>query len=432
MSQDSAEQKHPEDSLAELSILLVGTTCCDMTNPEFDFLDDIAGDGLVVDRERMVPVRPEWLEPKENSYAMGGGSLNIAPLVSLSGAKAGILTSLGVEKDGYDIHGRFMMDIIEKTGTTHLIIPNSCLPSAASFIKPSHEGRREAILHAANAVDDLDLEKKEIFDKIIRLPNGAIIHYVYSGAAKTMDSEDGKKLGRVMEKLKQRGYITMVDPHTLSKNPQESVIRGEIIEGYNLLKPVLPHLSWFFASESEAMMIANTFGFFLKHGNQEDKNCAFLRQMADDYCTDNSPRILGITAGTIAYIIGINPEGKQVGPIPVESRYAIADADKFIGAGDSFRAGFEAEWIKGRDYVEKFRTGGIAEEDLERLCHAGHLMAACYVTRTPSDQYGNIPKHRDIAKVIDTGMVFSDKVTLLSNLKIEQTVQKRKESKNQD
>ena len=432
MSQDSPEKKLPVNSLAELSVLVLGTTCCDMTNPEFDFLDDIAGDGLVVDRERMVSVRPEWLELKKNSYAMGGGSLNIAPLVSLSGIKVGILTSLGTEKDGYDIHGRFMMDIMEKTGTTPLIIPNSSLPSAASFIRPSQEGRREAILHAANAVDDLDLEKKEIFDKITRLPRGAIIHYVYSGAAKTMDSEGGKKLGRVMEKLKKRGYITMVDPHTLSKNPQESIISGEIVEGYNLLKPVLPHLSWFFASEAEAMMIANTFGFFLKHGNQEDKNCAFLRKMASDYCTDDSPRILGITAGTIAYIMCINPEGKQVGPIPVESRYAIADADKFIGAGDSFRAGFEAEWIKGRDYLEKFRTGGIAEEDLERLCHAGHLMAACYVTRTPSDQYGNIPKHRDIAKVIDSGMVFSDKETLLSNLNIEQTQHKSKESRNED
>ena len=59
-------------------------------------------------------------------------------------------------------------------------------------------------------------------------------------------------------------------------------------------------------------------------------------------------------------------------------------------------------------------------------------MAACYVTRTPSDQYGNIPKHRDIAKVIDSGMVFSDKETLLSNLNIEQTQHKSKESRNED
>lgn len=387
-----------------------------MTNPEFDFLDDIAGDGLVVDRERMVPVRPEWLEIKENSYAMGGGSLNIAPLVSLSGAKAGILTSLGIEKDGYDIHGRFMMDIMEKTETTPLIILNSTLPSAASFIRPSQEGRREAILHAANAVDDLDLEKKEIFDKIAQLPPGAIIHYVYSGAAKTMDSEGGEKLGRVIEKLKKQGYITMVDPHTLSKNPQDSIKRGEIIEGYNLLKPVLPHLSWFFASQTEAMMIANSFGIFSKRGNQEDKNYAFLHKMASDYCADLSPRIFGITAGTTATIMCVHPGGKHVGPIPVESRYVIADADRFIGAGDSFRAGFEAEWIKGQNYAEKFWTSGIAEEDLERLCHAGHLMAACYVTRTPSDQYRNIPKHRDMARVIDSGRVFSDKETLLSNL----------------
>jgi sugar/nucleoside kinase (ribokinase family) len=251
------------------------------------------------------------------------------------------------------------------------------------------------------------------------LPSGAVIHYVYSGAAKTMDSEEGKKLSRVMEELKKRGYITMVDPHTLSKNPQETISRGEIIEGYNLLKPVLPHLSWFFASEAEAMMIANTFGFFSKRGSQEDKNYAFLRQIAKHYCVGHSPRILGVTAGTIAYILFLSSEGNQVGPISVKSRYTVTDADKFIGAGDSFRAGFEAEWIKGRDYPEKFWTSDIAEEDLERLCHAGHLMAACYVTRTPSDQYWNIPKHRDMARIIDSGIAFSDKATLLSNLNIE-------------
>ncbi len=432
MFQDSPEKKLTEKNLTELSLLVAGTTCCDMTNPEFDFLDDIAGDGLVVNRDRMVPVRPEWLKIKKNSYAMGGGSLNIAPLVSLSGAKAGILTSLGIEKDRYDIHGRYMMDIMEKTETTPLIIPHSTLPSAASFIKPSQEDRREAILHAPNAVDDLDLEKKEIFDMINRLPNGAIIHYVYSGAAETMDSEDGEKLGRVMEKLKKKGYITMVDPHTLSKNPQDSIKRGEIIEGYNFLKPVLPHLSWFFASEAEAMMIAHTFGFFSHQGSQEERNREFIQKIAGDYCADLSPRIFGITAGTMAYIMTIHPEGKQVGPIPVESRYVIADADRFIGAGDSFRAGFEAEWIKGQDYAEKFWTSGIAEEDLERLCHAGHLMAACYVTRTPSDQYRNIPKHRDMARVIDSGRVFSDKETLLSNLNTKKTQPKSKESRKSD
>ncbi|UCE21885.1 MAG: hypothetical protein JSV46_06630, partial [Candidatus Aminicenantes bacterium] len=186
--------------------------------------------------------------------------------------------------------------------------------------------------------------------------------------------------------------------------------------GYNRLKPVLPHLSWFFASEIEAMMIAHTFGFSLKSKSQEDKNKAFLCQIADEFWTDHSPRILGITAGIIVTIMYINPEGKRVGPVPVKSRYAIADADQFVGAGDSFRAGYEVEWIKGRNYREKFETGQIVAEDLERLCLAGHLMAACYVTRTPFNQYGNIPTYNDMAKVIDSGREFSDKETLLSAL----------------
>jgi len=416
MSPDIPEKKLPEENLSELSVLVVGTTCCDMTNPEFDFLDDIAGDGLVVDSGRMVPLRPEWLESKEDSYAMGGGSLNIAPLVSLAGIPAGILTSLGIEQEQYDIHGRFMLEVMEKTGTRPLIIPNYTLPSAASFIRPAQRDRREAILHTPNALDVLDLETKEILDRMTHLQEGAIIHYVYSGSMTAMDSEGGEKLGRVMKKLKNLGYITMVDPHTLSKNPQESIRTGEIIEGYNLLRPVLPHLSWFFASELEAMMIAHTFGISLKNKSQEEKNNAFLRQIAEVFCFDNSPRILGITAGTTAFIMYLSPGGKQIGPKRIKSRYTIADADQFVGAGDSFRAGFEVEWVKGKNYSEKFREGQIVSDDLERLCHAGHLMAACYVTRTPFNQYGNIPAHQNMAKVIDSRAEFSDKETLLSAL----------------
>jgi sugar/nucleoside kinase (ribokinase family) len=420
MTQEIPEKKLPEENLTELSVLVMGTTCCDMTNPEFNFLDDIAGDGLVVDSNRMVPLRPEWLESKEDSYAMGGGSLNIAPLVSLAGTRAGILTSLGIEQEQYDIHGRFMLEIMKKTGTTPMIIPHPTLPSGASFIRPAQPDRREAILHTPNALDDLDLETKEILDRVTHLHQDAIIHYVYSGSMKAMDSERGEKLGRVMKKLKSLGFITMVDPHTLSKNPQESIRTGEIIEGYNRLRPVLPHLSWFFASEIEAMMISHTFGFSLKSKNQEDKNSAFLHQISNDFFTDNSPRILGITSGTIVTIMYINPKGKRVGPVPVQSRYAIADADQFVGAGDSFRAGYEVEWVKGKNHSEKFRAGQITEDDLERLCHAGHLMAACYVTRTPFNQYGNIPVHRSMTKVIDSGTEFTDKETLLSALDLQE------------
>ena len=420
MSRKSSKKNPPNNSLAELSVLVVGTTCCDMVNPEFDFLGDIAGDGLVVDSRRMVEIKPEWLETKKLSYAMGGGSLNIAPLVSKAGTRAGILTSLGLEKDTFDIHGRFMLDIMNRTGTYPLIIPNRSLPSGASFIRPAEPGRRESILHAPNAVDSLDLESEEILEKICCLKEGAIIHYVYSGASKVMDRERGRKLKKVMERLRSSGYITMVDPHTLSKDPQESIRKKEPIKGYNLLKPVLPHLSWFFASEAEAMMAANTFGYLLNEKKQEDKIKAYLLRTADDFFIDHSPRIICITAGTRAFIMYQKPDGNRVGPVSVRSRYIIAEADKFVGAGDSFRAGFEVEWTQGRGYSQKFKEGKIKENDLERLCLAGHLMAACYVTRTPSDQYGNIPPYPKMAEIIDSRKAFSDKKALLTALSINQ------------
>ena len=413
-------QKSSEKSISasDISILVIGTTCCDMINPNFDFLDDIAGDGLVVDTRRMVAVQPEWLEFRKDSYAMGGGSLNIAPLVSLAGVPAGIMTSLGRENKNYDIHGKFILDIIKKTGTCSAIFPHDILPSGASFIRPAHPGRREAILHAPNAVDDLDIENENVFTEITKLLPGAIIHFVYSGLAKTMDSEGGAKLARVMERLKGSGYITMADPHTLSKDPEKSIRTGEIIHKYKLLEPVLPHLSWFFASEAEAMMIANTFGVPLKGKKQKERNNEFLQRLADAFCLDNSPRLFGITAGTDVYILSVSPEGNRTGPISVKSRYVITEADKFVGAGDSFRAGFHVAWAGNSDYSEKFKAGQIKEADLRRLCLMGHLMAACYVTRFPSNQYGNIPTYQNMKKVIDSGKTFSKKEALLSALGI--------------
>jgi sugar/nucleoside kinase (ribokinase family) len=404
--------------ISDLSVLVVGTTCCDMTNPGFDFLNDIAGDGLVVDSRRMVAVRPEWLAQRKDSYAMGGGSLNIAPLISLAGVPVGILTSLGRENEAFDIHGQFMFEIMEKTGVFPIIIPHETLPSAASFIRPAQPGRREAILHAPNASDELDIERQDIFEKITQLPPGSIVHYVYSGATRTMDAEQGRKLGRVMERLKKLGYITMVDPHTLSKDPKESIRKKEVIEGYKLLKPVLPHLSFFFASQDEAMMIANTFGYSLKGRSQKEKNFNFLRCLVDDYALDRSPRIFGITTGTEINIMYASPHGKQIGPLTVKSRYAIAEAQRFVGAGDSFRAGFEVEWAKNKNYLKKSKAGELEEADLERLCLMGHLMAACYVTRTPSNQYGNIPGYRHMKNVVNSGKNYSKKEALLSALKI--------------
>ncbi len=404
--------------ISELSVLVIGTTCCDMTNPGFDFLNDIAGDGLVVDSRRMVAIRPEWLAIRKNSYAMGGGSLNIAPLISLAGVPVGILTSLGRKDNKYDILGKFMLNIMKRTGVFPIIIPHDTLPSPASFIRPAQFGKREAILHAPNAVSELNIERQDIFEKITQLPSEAIVHYVYSGASQTMDDEAGRKLGRVMGKLKELGYITMADPHTLSKDPKESIRNKEVIEGYKLLKPVLPHLSFFFASEAEAMMIANTFGYSLRGKNQKGKKFDFLCRLADDFILDKAPTIFGVTAGTEVSIISVSPQGKRIGPMAVKSRYTVAEAQRFVGAGDSFRAGFEVEWAKDRSYLRKFKAGELEKSDLERLCLMGHLMAACYITRTPSNPYGNIPGYRHMKNIIDSGLTFSKKEKLFSALKL--------------
>ena len=95
----------------KLDILLAGTTCVDVTSEKFNFIEDIAGDGLVIDSSRM-PTNMNFF--KEGTVS-GGGTLNIAPLISIAGGNVGILTYLGkgVHK-GLDICGDFIYNLLLK------------------------------------------------------------------------------------------------------------------------------------------------------------------------------------------------------------------------------------------------------------------------------------------------------------------------------
>ncbi len=410
------------NKIRNLDILYIGTTCADMYNPKFKFLNKIAIEGVLVNSKKMVPVKKDWLDCNENSYVMGGGTLNLGPLAAKAGRTVGILTSFGKGdfNDNLDNHGQFMYDLMLITGVFPIIVINEKKPSSASFIRPAQDliGKREAILHCPNAVDDLDLENWEIMNALTQLKDGAIVHYLYSSLAKIMDSENGRKLGRVMKSLREKNYITTVDPHTLSNDPERSIREKECIEGYKLLIPVLPHLSWFFASQDEAMMIANTIGYPIQSKTQSGKNNEFLVELARYTFKENTPRIFGATAGTSVHLIYIDPDGNSVGPVAVESPYIITEADKFIGAGDSFRAGFEVEWTKNGLYLELFNNGGIKIKHLKNLALSGHLMAACYVTRNPLNQYGNIPKYNAMQYVLSSNKSFTKKEDLIQTLQI--------------
>ncbi|MFH1316614.1 MAG: carbohydrate kinase family protein [Candidatus Woesearchaeota archaeon] len=410
-------------SISDLSVLVIGTTCTDMINPGFDFLDEIKEDGLVVDSGRFKPVHPKWLayDQGKGTNAMGGGSLNVAPLLAKSGRRTGIMTALGKKsnfgKKYYDRHGEFMLNIMQQTGVVPIIVDNYRYPSGASFIRPERSGRNP-ILHCPNAVDHLDIEKPEILERIEQTPEGSFIHYLYSGLMAKMDEENGRKLARVVERLSKK-YHVMVDTHTFVPNVDEVIAQGLGIPRYNLLKPVLPHLSVFFCSAAEARMISNTFGMKVDADFEDEWNMYFLTRLSDHFTRPGKPQIYGITAGTDAFILYRKPNGDKVGPIKVESEYVISDASEFVGAGDSFRAGFELEFTRpDRTYSDPFKVGELEEHNLSQLCRMGHLMAACYVTRRPDSQYGNIPRYEKMIDLLNRGLSFIDKTELLRELDV--------------
>jgi len=401
--------------IADLDVLCIGTTCVDMRNPEFDFLNDIRGDGLVADSSRTREVLQKWLEydPARNVSAMGGGMLNVAPLIALAGGKAGILTAMG-----NDLPGNLMKRIMYETSVMPIIEAEAGYPSSVSFVKPPEGGKREAILHCPNAMDYFDANS--CFHSAIGsgLKQGAIVHYAYSGLSRAMDENNSRRLASLMQFCRESGYLTMADTHTYSPNPKEDIEARKVIPQYNLLESVLPHLDFFFCSQDEAMMIANAFHYGLD-AKHPIRNWHFLDATRHRFYKDGSPRIVGVTAGTSATLMYDTGRFATVVET-IESPYIITDANNFVGAGDSFRAGIMLEWSKNPNYAINFSCGdrNIGYRDLERLALMGHLMAACYVTRNEADPYGNIPKYEDMKRVVDSGKKYADKAELMRDLKV--------------
>lgn len=405
--------------IADLDVLCIGTTCVDMRNPEFDFLDNIRGNGLVADSSRTKKVVQKWLkyDPEHNVSAMGGGMLNVAPLISLAGGKAGILTAMGT-----DLPGKLMKKIMYDTSVMPIIEAEAGYPSSVSFVKPPEGGKREAILHCPNAMDYFDAESAFRGAVADDLREGAIVHYAYSGLSKAMDESNSARLAGLMELCRTKGYLTMADTHTYSANPKDDIDSGKRIPQYKLLTEVLPNLDFFFCSQDEAMMIANALGYnYLRYklgeSIQEDRNLRFLQAIHTNFMSDETPRIIGITAGTTATLMYVNEEGTAVFN-EVKSPYVITDADNFVGAGDSFRAGFMLEFVKNPGYLMRFERGKIKPVDLENLALTGHLMAACYVTRNNANPYGNIPKYENMQDIVNSGKEFTDKAELMRELKV--------------
>ncbi len=355
----------------KLDILLAGTTCVDVTSEKFNFIEDIAGDGLVIDSSRM-PTNMNFF--KEGTVS-GGGTLNIAPLISIAGGNVGILTYLGkgVHK-GLDICGNFIYNLLLKYKiNTDGILLHDKMPTSVSFIKPSDDGR-DAILHCPNAVDQLNLLKRKIYNRILSL-RPWIFYHLYLGCIKEMDKND--RIAKLFKKLQFENIITMVDTHTFSKNPKESIKKKEKIKKYEPLKKVLKYTNIFFSSYEEAMMISNTFGYSIS--KIED----FLKILVEEFF-DEEIKLFGVTDGLDVYSVYGNKK-EVFGPLHIRSNYFVKP-ESLVGAGDSFRAGVLLYLLKNKEEFEKNKL------NLREAINMGNLISSLYISAPKENRYTNI-KH---------------------------------------
>ena len=226
---------------------------------------------------------------------------------------------------------------------------------------------------------------------------------MYSGISDSGDANGGKDLADFLKWCKNHGCITLVDSVTLAGDPKELAKKGDPVEGYKLLIPVLAEVDLFFTSSDEAKLIANTFGL-KRNWDQfdEDENCQYILDfLANEFWSKNScTRIFGITLNNGAIDKHITPGNAASKSKKIKSRFMAGGAIDLIGAGDSFRSGLVSYIVKN---INDFNIGTI---DFDQAIQMGNLFAALYVKAPLDDRYGNFRSFEKMLKIIKSEKVF--------------------------
>ncbi|MEI7946353.1 MAG: PfkB family carbohydrate kinase [bacterium] len=389
----------------ETHILILNTAVLDLRSPDFNFVDSLVGAGGLA--KCATRDMPSYTQAQVQAYveagcATAGGPGNTAPLVARAGLRVAVGVNLGKgECGGLDVQGRFFYDTLTRSGVDMTgTVVHPTLPTGTTFIHEVPGGERGGIAYFPNANNDFDFEA---FKPLVLRLKPRVVYYMYSGLSERGDANNGKDLATFMEWCRSQGCVTIADSHTLTGNPHELIARGQPVDAYHLLEPLLPELDIFFTSADEARLLLNTLEPQADAPKLEThEHCLrYLDFVAERFATPGRTHLFGVTVKNGAYAKLVEPSGQKHDTVFCESRYRVGRVIDLVGAGDSFRAGLVAYVAQNRD---AFMDGTLV---LEEAVQMGNLMATLYITASLHDRYASIPAFESLLRVVRSGQTFA-------------------------
>jgi sugar/nucleoside kinase (ribokinase family) len=318
-------------------------------------------------------------EQIESSHYGGGG--NIAPPATVLGIKTGIMGYIG-----YDYEGEFFLEGMKKYGVNTEGIIKTKWHTDISIIPKYESGKRGPIAFFEGAGRYFDLTHK-IKEKILSL-KPKVVQISYSGLFdKGADRNKGKNLAKMIKWLKEIDSIVMVDTHTYTSNPEK----------YELLKPSLYEANLFMCSNDEVELIIPQYKINIASESDDvSKAYSFLEYLQRKFWRDvEDSRIFAVTAKNYV-IIKYHSQKKYVITKLIENYYSSIKALDAVGAGDSFRAGFNAYIINN---LKRFKNGNL---NLNEAIQFANLTALLYISGKGIEAFKNY-KYMDLIRLVKKG-----------------------------
>ncbi len=324
--------------------------------------------------------KPELTRRQIESSHYGGGG-NIAPVSKILGIKTGIMGYVG-----NDYEGEFFIRGMKKSGINTEGIIKTKWHTDVSIIPRDKKGKRGTIAFFEGAGRYFDMTD-EIKEKILSL-QPKIVQIGYSGLFdRGADRNRGKNLAEMVKWIKSIGSIVMVDTHTYASHPEK----------YNLLKPSLYDADLFMCSNDEVELMTKQYDINCSSESDEiSKAYSFLEYLQSIFWRGiKTPRIFAVTAKDYVIIKYFSPK-KGVITKFIENHYSSIKAVFAVGAGDSFRAGFNSYIVKNLD---GFKSGTFK---IEEAVQFANLTALLYISGKGPEAFKNY-KYGDIVRFVKRG-----------------------------
>lgn len=321
------------------------------------------------------------LTRKEIESAHYGGGGNIAPVAKTLGVRTGIMGNVGDDEEG-----DFFINGMKGYGINTDGIMKTKWHTDVSIIPRDDKGKRGAIAFFEEAGRHFDLTSE--IKKKLKALKPKIVQIAYSGLFdRGADRNGGRNLAGMIQWIKGMGSIVMVDTHTYTDK----------IKKYDLLKPSLMAADLFMCSNDEVELMLKRFNINCSESSDEmSKAYVFLEYLQSRFWKNVSePRIFAVTSREFVIIKYLQPDG-QVVTKNIKNYFSAIKAVDSVGAGDSFRAGFNVYISRN---LKKFKNGSL---NIAESVQFASLAALLYISGKGTHAFRNYT-YRDLLRVVKKG-----------------------------